>query len=258
MRLSELNTVAARPSACWNGVTWSSSGSNSLKSGHSSIEQMVPRFDRFFDAKESVDERLRGLVFGPRSRYRAPVVGLDGQSGGATVPVRALPPDWSNPADGGPDAPLMASFHSADEYTLYQANRFYKRSTPTTAQLAKRRPDLKNVAPPIKLDDFDFHRIVASLGDVPAVLRGLKEFGEPTRKALIMELAPEDRKAAMFGLYYLLRDVVVSVAAFGGAFLWRLDPAVNLFAAFGCGLLATLWFAWRGEDEPLQRDPQDP
>ena len=47
------------------------------------------------------------------------------------------------------------------------------------------------------------------------VLRGLKEFGEPTRKALIMDLAPEDRKAAMFGLYYLLRDVIVSVAAFG-------------------------------------------
>ena len=28
------------------------------------------------------------------------------------------------------------------------------------------------------------------------VLRGLKEFGKPTRKALIMDLAPEDRKAA--------------------------------------------------------------
>ena len=41
------------------------------------------------------------------------------------------------------------------------------------------------------------------------MLRGLKEFGEPTRKALIMDLAPEDRKAAMFGLYYLIRDVVV-------------------------------------------------
>ena len=40
------------------------------------------------------------------------------------------------------------------------------------------------------------------------ILRGLKEFGEPTRKALIMDLAPENRKAGMFGLYYLLRDVV--------------------------------------------------
>lgn len=81
------------------------------------------------------------------------------------------------------------------------------------------------------------------------VLRGLKEFGEPTRKALIMELAPEDRKAATFGLYYLLRDVVVSVAAFGGALLWRIDPAVNLVVASGCGLAGTVWFLWGGRDE---------
>jgi MFS family permease len=80
------------------------------------------------------------------------------------------------------------------------------------------------------------------------VLRGLKEFGEPTRKALIMELAPEDRKAGMFGLYYLVRDVIVSLAAFGGAFLWRISPAVNLLTAFAFGAAGTLWFAWRGKD----------
>lgn len=80
------------------------------------------------------------------------------------------------------------------------------------------------------------------------VLRGLKEFGEPTRKALIMDLAPEDRKAGMFGLYYLIRDVVVSVAAFGGAFLWQHSPALNLFSAFAFGAIGTLWFALRGKD----------
>ncbi|UCF58098.1 MAG: MFS transporter [Deltaproteobacteria bacterium] len=80
------------------------------------------------------------------------------------------------------------------------------------------------------------------------ILRGLKEFGEPTRKALIMDLAPEDRKAAMFGLYYLLRDVVVSVAAFGGAFLWQISPAVNFLIAFSCGLVGTIGFALRGSD----------
>lgn len=79
-------------------------------------------------------------------------------------------------------------------------------------------------------------------------LRGLKEFGEPTRKALIMDLAPEDRKAAMFGLYYLLRDVIVSVAAFGGAFLWQIGPALNFLVAFSCGLLGTIGFALWGED----------
>lgn len=80
------------------------------------------------------------------------------------------------------------------------------------------------------------------------MLRGLKEFGEPTRKALIMDLAPEGRKAAMFGLYYLVRDVTVAFAAFGGALLWRVSPELNLKVAFGFGVLGTLWFAWRGCD----------
>ena len=80
------------------------------------------------------------------------------------------------------------------------------------------------------------------------VLRGLKEFGEPTRKALIMDLAPENRKAGMFGLYYLLRDMVVSVAAFGGAYLWIIGPEVNLWVAFGFGVLGTCWFTWKGQD----------
>ena len=80
------------------------------------------------------------------------------------------------------------------------------------------------------------------------VVRGLKEFGEPTRKALIMDLAPEGRKAGMFGAYYLARDVLVSVAAFGGAFLWNASPATNLLVAFGFGALGTLWYGLLGRD----------
>ena len=81
------------------------------------------------------------------------------------------------------------------------------------------------------------------------ILRGLKEFGEPTRKALIMDLAPEDRKAGMFGLYYLIRDVVVSFAAFGGAFLWILEPTVNFLTAFSFGVIGTAVFAVWGDDQ---------
>lgn len=80
------------------------------------------------------------------------------------------------------------------------------------------------------------------------IVRGLKEFGEPTRKALIMDLAPEDKKAGMFGLYYLVRDVIVSVAAFGGAFLWEISPAANFLAAFTCGLAGTVYFWIFGKD----------
>jgi MFS family permease len=87
------------------------------------------------------------------------------------------------------------------------------------------------------------------------VIRGLKEFGEPTRKALIMDLSPEDGQASMFGAYYLLRDVFVSLAALGGAFLWQASPALNLFTAFGFGLAGTLWFARFGANDPRSSRP---
>jgi MFS family permease len=111
-----------------------------------------------------------------------------------------------------------------------------------------------------------------SLMVVAFVIRGLKEFGEPTRKALIMDLAPEGRKAGTFGVYYLLRDAVVSLAAFGGALLWDpsataklfdtigvgrnllpwfesvASPTTNLLTAFGFGLLGTVYFALFGKD----------
>jgi MFS family permease len=86
------------------------------------------------------------------------------------------------------------------------------------------------------------------------VLRGLKEFGEPTRKALIMDLAPDDCKAGMFGLYYLIRDVVVSIAAFGGAFLWLISPATNFLVAFGFGLIGTLTFVLKGNDLSISEE----
>jgi len=84
------------------------------------------------------------------------------------------------------------------------------------------------------------------------IIRGFKEFGEPTRKALIMDLAPEGRKAAVFGVYYLIRDVIVSLAAFGGVFLWQIKPEINLLTAFGFGLIGTLYFAIFGRD--LKKD----
>jgi MFS family permease len=83
------------------------------------------------------------------------------------------------------------------------------------------------------------------------VLRGLKEFGEPTRKALIMDLAPDSCKAGMFGLYYLIRDVFVAVAALGGAFLWQISPQANFITAFAFGIIGTVGFALFGRDMPV-------
>lgn len=84
------------------------------------------------------------------------------------------------------------------------------------------------------------------------IVRGLKEFGEPTRKALIMQLAPEGRKAAAFGAYYLFRDTVVAVGAFAGAWLWHLGPGVNFLTASAFGVLGTVWFALFGRDHTAE------
>ncbi|NLI41045.1 MAG: MFS transporter [Caldisericales bacterium] len=82
------------------------------------------------------------------------------------------------------------------------------------------------------------------------IIKGLKEFGEPTRKALIMDLAPENHKAGMFGLYYLIRDIIVSVFAFLGGILWMISPTLNLVTAASFGFLGTLWFVFYGSDLP--------
>jgi MFS family permease len=84
------------------------------------------------------------------------------------------------------------------------------------------------------------------------IIRGLKEFGEPTRKSLIMDLAPEGAKAETFGTYYLFRDVVVSIAALSSAFLWNISPFTNFITAFACGLAGTIFFAIWGKDLELK------
>jgi MFS family permease len=86
------------------------------------------------------------------------------------------------------------------------------------------------------------------------ILRGLKEFGEPTRKSLIMDLAPDSCKAGMFGLYYLIRDVFVSAAALGGAFLWQISPETNFLTAFVFGLIGTIGFMIYGDDMPVKSE----
>lgn len=89
---------------------------------------------------------------------------------------------------------------------------------------------------------------------VAFIVRGLKEFGEPTRKSLIMDLADEKNKAGMFGAYYLARDIVVSVAAFSGAYLWYIAPRVNMLVAFAFGVIGCLYFWKYGRDVSLKKN----
>jgi MFS family permease len=62
-------------------------------------------------------------------------------------------------------------------------------------------------------------------------IRGLKEFGEPARKALIISYAPRDLKSKAYGAYYLIRDVIVTSGSFLGAFLWSISPYANFIGA---------------------------
>ena len=80
------------------------------------------------------------------------------------------------------------------------------------------------------------------------VIRGLKEFGEPARKALIIAQAPAELRARTYGAYYLIRDCVVTSGSFAGAWLWSVSPGANFTAAALCGLAGTMWFARRRRD----------
>jgi MFS family permease len=79
---------------------------------------------------------------------------------------------------------------------------------------------------------------------VAFAVRGLKEFGEPARKALIIAQARPEVRARTYGAYYLIRDCVVTTGSFVGAWLWSISPQTNFVAAAVCGALGTVWFWW--------------
>jgi MFS family permease len=72
---------------------------------------------------------------------------------------------------------------------------------------------------------------------VAFVIRGLKEFGDTSRKALIIGYCDPDRRGQMIGAYYLVRDLLVSSGAILGAWLWYVEPGANFLGAtlFGVG-----------------------
>ena len=77
---------------------------------------------------------------------------------------------------------------------------------------------------------------------VAFAVRGLKEFGEPARKALIIAQAPPELRARVYGAYYLIRDCIVTTGSFLGAWLWQIGPRVNFSIAALFGFFGTFWF----------------
>ena len=82
------------------------------------------------------------------------------------------------------------------------------------------------------------------LGLVGAFLvGGLREVGEPARKAMIVDLSRPDLRARSIGLYYLVRSCAIAPAAFTGGFLWTLSPSVPFLAAAIVGAVGTIVFS---------------
>lgn len=71
-------------------------------------------------------------------------------------------------------------------------------------------------------------------------IRGLKEFGDTSRKALIVTYSEPERRGQISGAYYLVRDLIVSAGAIVGAYLWARSPAANFLGAAAFGLAGTL------------------
>src|SRR5881409_519180 len=77
---------------------------------------------------------------------------------------------------------------------------------------------------------------------VAFVIRGLKEFGDTSRKALIIGYSDSNRRGQMVGAYYLVRDLIVSTGAILGACLWKLGPGPNFVGAAALGAAGTIFY----------------
>jgi MFS family permease len=75
------------------------------------------------------------------------------------------------------------------------------------------------------------------------VVGGLKEIGEPARKSLIVDLAPDARRARVVGLYYTIRNLAVVPAGLAGGLLWQRAPHLPLLAAGVVGMVGLAVFA---------------
>ena len=72
---------------------------------------------------------------------------------------------------------------------------------------------------------------------------GLREIGEPARKALIVDLADPAARGRTVGTYYAIRGFAVAGAGAIGGALWTIRPDLTFLAAGALGVAGTLWAA---------------
>lgn len=72
------------------------------------------------------------------------------------------------------------------------------------------------------------------------IVGGLRETGEPARKALIVDLASAGARGRAVGLYYLIRGFAVFPASLVGGWLWTIDRRLPFYMAFAVGVAGFL------------------
>jgi MFS family permease len=75
------------------------------------------------------------------------------------------------------------------------------------------------------------------------VVGGLREIGEPSRKAMIVDFAEPHLRARTVGLYYLVRSLTITPAAALGGLLWKIEPQAPFIIAGVIGAIGTIVFA---------------
>ncbi len=82
-----------------------------------------------------------------------------------------------------------------------------------------------------------------------SIVGGLREIGEPSRKAMIVDFAEQQLRARTVGLYYLLRSLSITPASAIGGLLWRVRPEIPFVVAGLIGVAGTLLFAITVEEQ---------
>lgn len=87
------------------------------------------------------------------------------------------------------------------------------------------------------------------------IAAGLREFGEPARKSLIVDSAPPELRGQAIGAYYFARSTLILPMGVAGGWLWLRDPHAPFAAAAIVGAIGVLWFALRFHERPAAVSP---
>jgi MFS family permease len=84
------------------------------------------------------------------------------------------------------------------------------------------------------------------------VIGGLKEMGEPARKAFIVDLADPAERARAVGVYYAIRNLLIVPAGAIGGILWAYNPQAPLQIAGAVGMLGVAAFLGASRGRSIQ------